>query len=235
MISVDTANSIEQAIGYAFHNRSLLETALTHTSFVKGDGRSSEYNERLEFLGDAVLEVIVSEYLYLKHPDMREGSLSRMRAHLVCESALHLAACELGIPQWLRLGHGMEITGGRENPSIVSDAMEAVIGATFLDGGIENAKKLITERVLPVLERTRLDNDKRDYKTRLQEYVQKRHIGTLTYELTGTEGPEHDKVFFLRVLLDGREIGSGSGKTKQQGGQEAAKIALRLLKSEEES
>lgn len=232
MIGEETARRVEQAIGYTFKNRSLLETALTHASFVKGDRMCSEYNERLEFLGDAVLELIVSEHLYLTYPEMREGDMSRMRARLVCEDALYSAACALGLSQWIRVGRGMEITGGRENPSIISDAMEAVIGAIFLDGGLESAKRLVMGRVVPMLERTRLERDNRDYKTRLQEYVQKGHIGTLSYELTGSVGPEHEKLFYLHVLLNGREIGRGSGRNKQQASQIAAKQGLELLMSE---
>ncbi|MEG1524047.1 MAG: ribonuclease III [Clostridia bacterium] len=225
---------IEQNIGYTFCERSLLEMALTHTSFVKGDGKNAHHNERMEFLGDAVLELIVSEHLYHGHPEMQEGRMTRARARLVCEPALYSAACALGIPSFLRLGHGEEQTGGRDKPSIVSDAMEAVIGAVFLDGGMQAAKTLVLGRVIKLLEDARIDEQDQDYKTQLQEYVQKDHIGLITYELTATSGPEHNKRFSMRVLLTGQEIGSGEGGTKQSAGQAAAYSALLRLGAVEE-
>lgn len=224
-----TAESLEQKLQYRFIDRSLLETALTHTSFVKGDGRQAEHNERMEFLGDAVLELVVSEHLYHTRPDLQEGEMTRMRARLVCEGALFSAANELGVPEFLRLGHGEEGTGGRAKPSVVSDAMEAVIGAIFLDGGMEAARRVVLERVIRLLEATREDSSDKDYKTRLQEYVQKGHLGRLTYALAGTEGPEHSKIFTMCVLLDGDTIGTGAGKTKQNAGQAAARAALKRL------
>ena len=224
-----TAGSREENLQYEVLDRSLLETALTHTSFVKGDGRNAEHNERMEFLGDAVLELIVSEHLYHTRPDLQEGEMTRMRARLVCEGALFSAAKALGVPAFLRLGHGEESTGGRTKPSVVSDAMEAVIGAIFLDGGMEQAKRVVLERVIKLLEAARVDSSDKDFKTRLQESVQKDHLGQLTYELVGTDGPEHSKVFTMRVLLDARAIGTGSGKTKQSAGQAAAEAALERL------
>ncbi len=218
--------ALEETLQYAFSDRSLLETALTHTSFVKGDGRRQTHNERLEFLGDAVLELCVSEYLYLRHPELQEGAMTRQRARLVCEKALFNAARSLGIPEALRLGNGEEITGGRQKPSIVSDALEAVLGAVYLDGGLENARRVIVERVVRLLEETREDETDKDYKTRLQEFVQKDHIGTLEYECLGEAGPEHRKRFTISVRLSGEPIGEGTGLSKQSAGQEAAKDAL---------
>lgn len=220
---------LESVIGYTFHDRSLLVTALTHTSFVKGDGAHTAHNERMEFLGDAVLELCVSEHLYLKHPEFAEGSLTKMRARLVCESALFSAACTLGVPEMLRLGHGEERTGGRKKPSVVSDAMEAVIGAVFLDGGIEAAKRVILDHVIDTLERASVDALDRDYKTRLQEHVQHSHMGKLQYVLTDSAGPEHRKEFTMTVYLDGAAIGSGKGGNKQSAGQAAAADALERL------
>ena len=143
----DSLSTLEETLEYTFADRSLLETALTHTSFVKVDGKRHMHNERLEFLGDAVLELCVSEHLYLEHPELQEGAMTRHRARLVCEHALFSAATTLGIPAYLRLGNGEELTGGRNKPSIVSDALEAIIGAIFLDGGIINAKRVILERI----------------------------------------------------------------------------------------
>ena len=164
--------ALEETLAYPFFDRSLLETALTHTSFVKGDGKRQAHNERLEFLGDAVLELCVSEHLYRGHPDLQEGAMTRQRARLVCERALFSAAVALGIPAVLRLGNGEELTGGRNKPSIVSDALEAVIGAIYLDGGLEHARRVILERVIRLLEDAKVDELDRDYKTRLQEHVQ---------------------------------------------------------------
>ena len=219
-------STLEETLQYAFRDRSLLETALTHTSFVKGDGKRQTHNERLEFLGDAVLELCVSEHLYCTHPELQEGAMTRHRARLVCEQALYNAALALGIPKSLRLGNGEELTGGRNKPSIVSDALEAVIGAIYLDGGLEPARDVILNRVIRLLEEARVDETDKDYKTRLQEFVQKGHIGTLEYECLGESGPEHQKRFTICVRLSGESIGEGTGLNKQSAGQEAAKAAL---------
>lgn len=222
----DSLSTLEETLEYTFADRSILETALTHTSFVKGDGKRHTHNERLEFLGDAVLELCVSEHLYLEHPELQEGAMTRHRARLVCEHALFSAATTLGIPAYLRLGNGEELTGGRNKPSIVSDALEAIIGAIFLDGGIVNAKRVILERIIRLLEEARVDETDKDYKTRLQEYVQKGHIGSLEYECMDEAGPEHQKRFTICVRLSGAAIGEGTGLNKQSAGQEAAKAAL---------
>ena len=219
-------STLEETLQYSFADRSLLETALTHTSFVKGDGKRQTHNERLDFLGDAVLELCVSEHLYFTHPELQEGAMTRHRARLVCEQALYSAALALQIPESLRLGNGEELTGGRKKPSIVSDAMEAVIGAIYLDGGIEIAREFIMNRVIRLLEEARVDEMDKDYKTRLQEYVQKGHIGTLEYECLGEAGPEHQKMFTICVRLSGEPVGEGTGLNKQSAGQEAAKAAL---------
>lgn len=219
-------STLEAKLTYTFADRSLLETALTHTSFVKGDGRKQTHNERLEFLGDAVLELCVSEHLYRDRPDMQEGAMTRHRARLVCEKALYSAAVALGVPVCLRLGNGEELTGGRDKPSIVSDALEAVLGAVYLDGGLEAARRVIVEVVIRLLEDARVDETDKDYKTRLQEHVQKGHIGALSYECRDTAGPEHQKIFTICAVLSGEVIGTGEGTNKQNAGQEAAKDAL---------
>lgn len=219
-------DALEESLAYTFHNRSLLEAALTHTSFVKGDGKRQTHNERLEFLGDAVLELCVSEHLYIGHPELQEGAMTRHRARLVCEQALFSAAVALGVPDGLLLGNGEELTGGRKKPSIVSDALEAVIGAIYLDGGLEHARRVILERVIRLLEEARVDETDRDYKTRLQEHVQKGHIGLLEYECLDEAGPEHQKRFTICVRLSGEAIGEGTGLSKQSAGQAAARDAL---------
>ena len=222
----DTLSALEETLEYTFTDRSLLETALTHTSFVKGDGKRQTHNERLEFLGDAVLELCVSEHLYLQQPRMQEGAMTRHRARLVCERALFSAAVTLGIPDCLRLGNGEDATGGRNKPSVVSDAMEAVIGAIYLDGGLEPARHVIIDVVIRLLEDARVDETDKDYKTRLQEHVQKGHIGKLTYECKAMSGPEHEKSFTICAMLSGEPIGEGKGKSKQSAGQAAAYDAL---------
>jgi len=221
-----------EALGYTFTDDSLLITALTHSSYVKGDVRHEPHNERLEFLGDAVLELCVSEYLYARHPEMKEGSLTRARARLVCEETLFKVACIVSLPASLRLGNGEEITGGRTKPSVVSDAFEAVIGDVFLDGGVEAARKVIIDCLLTQDESTWCADNDKDSKTRLQEFVQRDHIGNLRYELIAATGPEHDKTFTMRVLLSEKEIGRGRGSTKQRAGQEAARRALEALSAE---
>lgn len=221
-------SGVQESIGYAFGDVRLLQTALTHSSFVKGDGASAAHNERLEFLGDAVLELCVSERLYAAAPALDEGTMTRRRARLVCEGALFLAAQRIGIAQALRLGHGEERSGGRDKPSVVSDALEALIGAIYLDGGLESARAFVDAHIMHVLMQQAGGED-RDFKTRLQEYVQKRHIGRLRYELVGATGPDHNRAFTMRVLLSEREIGRGRGSTKQGAGQQAAERALRAL------
>lgn len=222
-------SALESALQYRFHNRALLDAALTHTSFVKGDGRRQTHNERLEFLGDAVLELCVSEHLYLENPQMQEGDMTRHRARLVCEQALFSAAVALGAPACLRLGNGEELTGGREKPSIVSDALEAVVGAIYLDGGLDAARRVIVGVIIRLLEDARVDELDKDYKTRLQEYVQRDHIGKLEYACSGATGPEHRKRFTICVSLSGEMLGEGTGATKQSAGQAAARAALERL------
>jgi ribonuclease-3 len=218
--------ALEDTLQYAFTDRSLLETALTHTSFVKGDGKRQTHNERLEFLGDAVLELCVSEYLYQRAPELQEGAMTRHRARLVCEKSLFNAAQALGIPGFLLLSNGEELTGGRSKPSIVSDALEAILGAIYIDGGLENARRVVLERVIRLLEESRAEDTDKDFKTRLQEFVQKDHIGALEYECLGETGPEHQKRFTICVRLAGEPVGEGTGLSKQSAGQEAAKAAL---------
>ena len=216
-----TLNALEERLEYRFHDLALLDTALTHTSYVKGDGRASAHNERLEFLGDAVLELCTSEYLYLRFPDYDEGAMTRLRAQAVCEGALHEVAREYGLGAMLLLGRGEDHSGGREKPSILSDAVEAVIGALYIDGGMEVAKGFIMRFV-----HNSVADAMADHKTMLQEYVQKRHMGQIVYELTGSSGPDHNKTFTMRVLVAGETAGIGEGRTKQEAGQQAARAAL---------
>ena len=219
-------NALEERLAYRFHDLALLDTALTHTSYVKGDGRASAHNERLEFLGDAVLELCTSEYLYLRFPEYDEGAMTRLRAQAVCESALHEVARDYDLGALLLLGRGEDHSGGREKPSILSDAVEAVIGALYIDGGMEVAKEFIMRFVHRSVEDAMAGRLIKDHKTMLQEYVQKRHMGPIVYELTGSSGPDHNKTFSMRVLVAGETAGAGEGRTKQEAGQQAARAVL---------
>ena len=219
---------LENICGHAFRDRALLQKAMTHTSYAneKNAGHAGS-NERLEFLGDAVLELASSEYLMRLYPDMPEGDLSRLRASLVCEPTLALDAREIGLPAFLLLGRGEELTGGRHRDSIVSDALEALIGAVYLDGGLECARAFIQRTILNDIEHKRLFSDS---KTLLQERLQKKDGAVLHYELTGEKGPDHARVFSVRVLLGDLELGRGKGRSKKAAEQQAAYHALMKLK-----
>ncbi len=220
--------SLEEKIGYRFHDRALLEEALRHSSYLNEDPEQGHHsNERLEFLGDSVLGLTAAEFLFRGYPSLPEGRLTRMRAALVCEGSLALAAGELELGGYLRFGHGEEKVGGSRRPSILADAMEALFGAVYLDGGWEEARRLVKKLVLDH-EQQRLQSFY-DYKTALQEYAQQDRSNVLSYELLGEEGPEHEKIFHSRVLLNSREIGRGAGKNKKESQQEAAHAALRAL------
>lgn len=219
---------LQDKIGYYFQDEGLLKQAITHSSFANEQkiNKLSNY-ERLEFLGDAVLEMVSSEFLYKENPQMPEGQLTRTRASMVCEPALAYCARDIDLGSYILLGKGEEATGGRRRDSITSDVMEAVIGAIFLDGGIEEAKKYIYRFILSDLENKILFMDS---KTLLQEEVQKNNTAQLHYELIGETGPDHDKEFHVKAYLDGKEIGTGVGRTKKAAEQQAAYEALMLLK-----
>ena len=204
---------LEERIGYVFENKDLLFDAMTHSSYANEHRiQKRRCNERLEFLGDAVLEVVSSDYLYHKHPDLPEGELTKMRASMVCEPTLALCAGEIELGEYLRLGKGEESTGGRGRNSIVSDAMEALIGAIYLDGGFASAKEFIHQFVLNDIEHKQLFYDS---KTILQEMVQAMGDELLSYEMLREEGPDHNKIFEARALVGDREIGRGVGRTKK--------------------
>ncbi len=219
---------LEANLGYTFQKKKLLETALTHSSFANENKKSGAVsNERLEFLGDSILGFIVAEYLYKNEPNMPEGQMTRTRAELVCEQSLEQAASALGLGRFLRLGRGEEIAGGRQRPSILADAFEAVIAAVFLDGGIIPAGHVVGRFVLYQLS-TGIQ-PATDYKTALQELIQKTNGQTLEYNLVGESGPDHMKQFTVEVCLNGQVHGSGTGRSKKQAEQEAARIALENL------
>ncbi len=220
---------LEQQIGYRFRNRKLLEQALCHSSYANERHMDRLYNnERLEFLGDAVLELAASEFLYLTYPRMPEGEATRTRASIVCEQTLALCARELGLGNWLRLGKGEELTGGRERDSITSDALEALIGAVYLDGGFASAKEFVRRFILNDIEHKKLFFDS---KTILQETLQSESEETLHYVTVKEEGPDHNKRFTVNACLGEQVIGAGSGRTKKAAEQEAAYQALLLRRN----
>ena len=219
---------LESALGYRFRNVALLQNALTHSSYANERWHNSLLsNERLEFLGDSVLGMLVADYLYRNFPDRPEGELTRMRADMVCEQTLAAAANKIGIGEHLLLGHGEEQGGGRSRNSILADAMESVIAACFLDGGLGAALTVVQKFILVEVPVTRLHNV--DYKTRLQELVQQKKNQTLSYALVGESGPDHDKKFVVEVRLNGNVVGSGSGSSKKRAEQSAAASAIEKL------
>lgn len=222
--------SLEEKLGYTFRDPSLLENALTHSSRANESRGTLSSNERLEFLGDSILGMVVADHLYRNHPDLPEGELTRTRAALVCEESLVEVAQELNLGEYLRLGKGEEAGGGRNRPSIRADAVEAVLAAVYLDGGIGSARKIVQKYILS-REVAGLTKP-HDYKTALQELVQRESGQVLQYRLTGEEGPDHDKRFFMEVTLNSTPIGSGTGRSKKEAEQMAAHAAIQALEQQ---
>lgn len=223
--------TLENRIGYQFHNPYLLETALTHSSYANERHTEGVVSyERLEFLGDSILGLTAAEFLYAHRPALPEGRMTRLRAELVCESSLHRTALALGLGEFMRLGRGEELTGGRERASILADMVEAVIAAIYLDGGLDEAKKFIMAKVLSGAEISG-DHPSADYKTALQELVQRGGEVQIRYDLVRESGPDHDKTFTFSVSVDGETVGEGSGKTKKEAEQMAARRALERLEA----
>ena len=218
-------DKLEEKIGYRFHDRELLQTALTHSSYANEKHGETQSYERLEFLGDSILGLVTAEFLFTHEPRLPEGRMTRLRAELVCETSLHKTALALGLGSYMRLGKGEEHTGGRERPSILADMVESIIAALYLDSGIDEARRFIMEHVLKDAE---LDDAHRiaDYKTRFQELVQKKSNQIITYQLVEESGPDHDKTFTFEVQVNGAVFGRGSGKTKKEAEQMAARKAL---------
>ena len=219
--------SLEKKLGYTFRDRSLLSEALNHSSYAN-EHRSAEVssNERLEFLGDSVLGFVTAEFLFKTYGKLPEGDLTRIRAALVCEQSLYEVAKFLGLGQYLKLGKGEEAGGGRQRQSILADATEAVFSAVYLDGGMERVRELIC-RVL--LSRAPAAEERRDYKTTLQEIVQRRSGQVLTYHMVDESGPDHNKTFLFQVRLNGAPVGQGRGHSKKEAEQAAARDALEKL------
>lgn len=228
MSVIPNISGLETTIEYTFKNSRLLEQALTHSSYANElkINKMDDY-ERLEFLGDAVLELVSSDFLFHENPDMAEGKLTKMRSSMVCEPALAYCAREIGLETYIRLGKGEEHTGGRDRDSIVSDVMEAVIGAIYLDGGFDEALKFIHRFVLSDLENKTLFYDS---KTVLQEIIQATGYESFEYVLAGEKGPDHAKIFIVDAMLDGKVIGHGEGRNKKTAEQMAAYEAIKTLK-----
>ena len=219
-----TVELLEERIGYSFRNKELILQALPHSSYAneRKINKTGDY-ERIEFLGDAVLELLSSDFLYRTHPDMPEGVLTKTRASMVCEPSLAFCARDLELGEFIRLGKGEELTGGRSRESIIADVMEAVLGAIYLDGGIGEAKRFVDRFILSDLEDKQLFSDS---KSTLQELAQGQMKKEVSYRLLGESGPEHDKVFEVEVLLGDRVAGHGTGRTKKSAEQQAAYEAL---------
>ena len=227
---MEQIKEFQEKIGYQFQQEGLLRQALTHSSYANEHRmKKLSDNERLEFLGDAVLEIVTSDFLYHEHSDVPEGELTRVRASIVCEQTLAFCTRTLNLGDYLFLGKGEDQTGGRKRKSILSDAFEAIIGAIYLDGGFANAKEFIHRFVLNNVEHMQLFYDS---KTILQELIQGRHE-QLSYELIDESGPDHDKQFTVAVLVDGERVSEGEGHTKKAAEQQAAYQALLLYRNRE--
>lgn len=221
---------LEETIGYRFRNRKLLETALTHSSFANERNCSGEESyERLEFLGDSILGHITADYLYRQDPPIPEGRMTRLRAELVCEQSLHRIAQRLELGKYMRLGRGEERTHGRERPSILADMVESILAAMYLDSGsLEEPRRFILNELLLPADLGEQHRSE-DYKTALQELVQRKPNQLISYEMLGQSGPDHDKTFVFRVLVNGVPVGEGSGRSKKEAEQMAAREALEHL------
>ena len=221
-------NELEKEIGYRFQNISLLQNALAHSSYANERWHDSLMsNERLEFLGDSILGMTVADFLYRNFPNRPEGELTRMRADMVCETTLAAVANQIGLGQHLLLGHGEEQGGGRNRNSILADAVESVIAACYLDGGFEPAAAFIKTYILCHVPVKQMSNQ--DYKTMLQELVQRKKNQVLSYSMVGESGPDHDKQFMVEVSLNGKPVGKGTGRSKKKAEQDAARVAIEFL------
>ena len=227
------AAALETRIGYFFKDRNLLEMALTHPSLsneLKNRGIEKDNNQRLEFFGDSVLSFIVSEHLYSNYPFLPEGDLSKIRAAVVCETALAKFARNIGLGDYLFLGHGEKLNGGKDKSAILADAFEALLAAIYLDGGIEKVKGFLLPLESEEIKLTVKSGNVKDYKTELQQFVQQEEKGAeLTYRTLGETGPMHQPTFEVAVYLDSNKIGTGKGPSKRAAEQEAAKEALLLF------
>ena len=223
-MKLETLETLEKNIGYKFKDIELLKNALTHTSYAYEHGVAS--NEKLEFLGDSILEFVSSEYMYKKYTNLQEGELTKVRAAVVCENSLYKIALLHNFSEFLYLGKSEIVTGGRKRKAILADSVEAVIAAMFIDGGLEPAKKFIIENLKDEIEQATKHVGEKDYKTALQEELQKNGEVKIEYKIIGEKGPDHDKTFKAEVCLNGKKLAEGIGKSKKSAEMQAAKIAL---------
>lgn len=221
---------LERTIGYFFKDKHNLLLALTHSSYANEKKRCKMMsNERLEFLGDSVLNIVISENIYLKYSNLDEGEMTKARSLIVCETSLVKCANKINLDKFLLLGKGEELTGGRSRPSILSDAFEALIGAIYIDGSIRSARKFINNNMKEVIEQALSGNEHLDYKTQFQEVIQTKGDIKISYEVLGEKGPDHDKTFVSQVKVGNKPMGAGKGKSKKEAEQKAAKNALSKL------
>ncbi|MGL6107439.1 ribonuclease III [Romboutsia sp.] len=221
-------DKFEQIVDYKFNNKEYILEALTHSSY-SNENKSYDFNERLEFLGDSVLSIVISDYLFNNESNLPEGELTKLRANIVCEESLSEIATEIKLGEHMLLGKGEEATGGRERISILADAFEAVIAAIYLDGGLENARKFILNYMKEIIFNSRQGKIFRDYKTHLQEVLQSRGESNIWYKLMNEKGPDHNKRFIMQVGINESVLGVGEGKTKKEAEQLAAKKALKNI------
>lgn len=229
MLSQDRERQLkefESSLGYRFDNIRLLDMALTHSSYANERHGALQHNERLEFLGDSVLGLVISEYLYANFPDLAEGSLAKIKAMVVSEVSLARAARKIGLGQRMLLGKGEEHTGGRDRDSILADAFESVIAAIFLDGGLDEARRFVLKNLLQSIHDALDGKGIRDYKTDLQEVLQKESNETIEYRIVGDSGPDHQKIFVAQVYHGDKLLGEGVGRSKKEAEQHAARKAL---------
>lgn len=230
---MEQIKEFQKIIGYQFKNLNIINEALTHSSYTNEYRKKQvQNNERLEFLGDSVLGIVVSEYIYLKYKELPEGELTKIRANVVCEPSLANQAKEIKLGQYLLLGKGEEVTGGRDRVSILADAFEAVIGALYLDGGIIVAGKFILDMLTGSIALAIEGNLFRDYKTDLQEILQSKYDEKISYKVIGEVGPDHNKTFEVEILLGEKSLGTGEGKSKKEAEQMAARSALEKVEIE---
>ena len=226
----ENLNDLYTTCGYTFKKTEYLSLALTHSSFANESKKSkTECNERLEFFGDSVLSILVSEYMFFKYPDLPEGELTRTRASVVCEETLFALAEKIDLCSHIKLGKGEEQNGGRHRKSILADAFEAFLAAVYIDGGRDAAEKFLYPLIIPEIEKHIEPGSNIDYKTVLQQFVQGSPDAVLEYVVTGEEGPHHDKVFYVDAILDGAVVGKGTGKSKRRAEQQAAQNTLILF------
>lgn len=229
MLSDSMIQKLSEKIGYVFNDKELLINALTHSSFVNENKlKYSNNNERLEYLGDAILDAVISDHLYNKYSEVEEGALTKERAVIVCETSLCLCGKKLGIGEYLILGRGEENNGGRERPSMIADSVEAVIGAVFIDGGWEAAKKTALYILEEVIDKASVGQLNKDYKSLVQEKYQAMGETYINYVVTKEQGPDHNKTFYIDLIINGKVLGKGVGKSKKEAEQRAARLVYEI-------